>query len=127
MEGSSVIIIRYYRLSHDVATSVSCSLGGPLSYGSPVVVFLDRGHPCFWNFYSIEPVDVVRAKSYVNCLFDPACLTMRIAINKLCFIPKRVVSGVVGISETAEIWERASRKSPPLFILVFLFISWCHL
>ena len=27
--------------------SVICSLGGPLSHGSPVVVFLDRGHPNF--------------------------------------------------------------------------------
>ena len=35
-----------------LAVSVCCSLGGPLSYGSLVVVFLDRGHPCFWNFYS---------------------------------------------------------------------------
>ena len=48
-----------------------CSLGGPLSHGSPVVVFFDRGHPRFWNFDSTIPVDVVRVKSYVNCLFDP--------------------------------------------------------
>ena len=34
--------------------------GGPLSYGSPVVVFFDRGHPRFRNFYSIVPVDDVR-------------------------------------------------------------------
>ena len=37
---------------------------------------LDRGHPCFWNFNSTIPVDVVRVKSYVNHLFDPACLPM---------------------------------------------------
>ena len=73
------------------------SLGGPLSYGSPVVVFLDRGHPCFWNFYSTIPVDIVRVKSYANRLFDPACVTMRITTNKLYLIPKRVVSGVVGV------------------------------
>ena len=60
-------------------------------------MFLDRGHPFFWNFYSTVPVDVVRVKSYVNRLFDPACVTMRIMINKLYFIPKRVVSGVVGL------------------------------
>ena len=51
--------------------SVICSLGGPLSHGSPVVVFFYRGHPRFWNFYSTIPVDVVRVKSYMNCLFDP--------------------------------------------------------
>ena len=37
--------------------SVICSLGGPLSHGSPVVVFFDRGHPRYWNFYSTIPVD----------------------------------------------------------------------
>ena len=31
---------------------LSCSLSGPLSYGSPVVVFLDRGRPQSRNFYS---------------------------------------------------------------------------
>ena len=80
-----------------LAVSVICSLGGPLSYGSPAVAFLDRGHPCFRNFYSTVPVDVVRVKSYVNRLFEPACVTMRITINKLYFIPKRVASGVVSM------------------------------
>ena len=81
-----------------LVVSVICSLGSPLAYSSPVVVFLDRGHPCFWNFYSTVPVDVVRVTSYVvNRQFDPVCVTMRIMINKLYFIPKRVVSGVVGV------------------------------
>ena len=74
--------------------SVICSLGGPLSHGSPVVVFFDRGHPRFWNFYSTLPVDVVRVKSYMNCLFDPARI---VTINKLYFVPEWLVSGVVGI------------------------------
>ena len=39
---------------------VHCSHGGPLSYGSLVVVFFDRGHPRFRNFYSIVPVDDAR-------------------------------------------------------------------
>ena len=65
-----------------LAVSVTCSLGGPLSHGSPVVVFLGRGHPCFWNSYSTVPVVVAdRVKSYVNRLFDPARVTMRITIN----------------------------------------------
>ena len=79
------------------AVSANRSLCGPLSYGSPIVVFLDRWHPFFWNFYSTVPVDVVRVKFYVNRLLDPASVTMRITINKLYFIPKRVVSGVVGV------------------------------
>ena len=49
----------------------------------------------FLFHYSI--VDVVRVKSYVNRLFDPASVTMRITIKKLYFIPKRVVSSVVGV------------------------------
>ena len=63
--------------------SVICSLGGPLSHGSPVVVFFDRGHPRFWNFYSTIPVDVVRVKSYMNCLFDPARVVIRVTVNKV--------------------------------------------
>ena len=42
--------------------SVICSHGGPLSQGSPVVVFFDRGHSRFWNFYSTIPVDIVMVK-----------------------------------------------------------------
>ena len=49
------------------------------------------------EFYSTIPVDVVRVKSYVNRLFDPACVPMRIMINKLYFVPKRAVSGVVSV------------------------------
>ena len=77
--------------------SVICSLGGPLSHGSPVVVFLDRGHPRFWNFYSTIPVDVVRVKSYMNCLFDLARVVIWVTINKLYFVPEWFVSGVVGM------------------------------
>ena len=74
-----------------------CSLGGPQSHGSPVVVFFDRGHPRFWNFYSSIPVDVVRVKSYMNCLFDPARAVIRVTINKLYFVPEWPISGVVGM------------------------------
>ena len=45
----------------------------PLLYGCPVV-FLERGHSCFQIFYSSIPVDVVRAKSCVNRLFDRLCV-----------------------------------------------------
>ena len=74
-----------------------CSLGGSLSHGSPVVVFFDRGHPRFWNFYSTIPLDFVRVKSYVNCLFDPARVVTRVTINKLYFVPEWLVSDVVGM------------------------------
>ena len=74
-----------------------CSLGGPLSHGSPVVVFFDRGHPRFWNFYSTIPVDAVRMKSYINYLFDPAHVVIRVTIQKLYFVLEWLVSGVVGM------------------------------
>ena len=85
--------------------SVICSLGGQLSQGSPVVVFFDRGHPRFWNFYSTLPVDVFRVKSYMNCLFDPARIVIRVTINKLYFVPEWLVSGVVGIVWNGESWK----------------------
>ena len=74
-------------------TSVICSLGGPLSHGSPVVVFFGLGHPRFWNFYSIIPVDVVRVKSYMNCLFDPACVETR--TDDRCFFSSEMREGFV--------------------------------
>ena len=74
-----------------------CSLGGPLSHGSPVAVFFDRGHPRFRNFYSTIPVDVVGVKSYMNCLYDPAGVVIKVKINKLYLVPEWLVSGVVGM------------------------------
>ena len=44
---------------------VSCSFDGSLSYESPVVVFFDREHPRFRNFYYTVPVDVVRLLSFM--------------------------------------------------------------
>ena len=72
-----------------------CSLGGPLLHRSPVVVFFARGHPRFWNFYTTIPVDFVRVKSYMNCLFDPVRVVIRVMINKLYFVPEWLVSGVI--------------------------------
>ena len=74
---------------------VGCSLSGPLFCSSLVVMFLDHGHPCFWNFNSTIPVDVVRVKSYVNRFFDPMCVPMWITINQLDLVSKLLVSGVV--------------------------------
>ena len=42
---------------------LSCFPDGPLCYGSPVVVFFDRGHPRLRNFYSTVRVDVIKMKS----------------------------------------------------------------
>jgi len=66
-----------------VVPASSCSLSGPLLYRSPVVVFFDHGYPCYRNFDSTIPVDVIRVKSYVNSFLDPTCVPVRISINKL--------------------------------------------
>ena len=40
-----------------------------------------------------------RVKSYINCLFDYArvIIVIRVTINKLYFVPKWLVSGVVSM------------------------------
>ena len=43
-----------------------------------------------------------RVRSYVNCLFDPKCVVMRITINKLNFVPEWQMSVLWSCSETAE-------------------------
>ena len=48
-------------------------IGGSAAHGSPAVVFLDLRHPGIKDFYSTVPIDVVKVKSYVNCL-----LTLRV-------------------------------------------------
>ena len=94
----SLVVLQQLWLVHfDPCWSGICSLGGLLSHGSPVVVFFDRGHLRFRNFYSPIPVNVVRVKSSVNCLFDLARVVIRVTINKLYFVPEWLVSGVVGM------------------------------
>ena len=74
-------------------------LAGPLACRVFVVVFLDRRHPRSWNFNSVIPVDVIRVQqSYVNCLFHLPRVPVVITINKLDFVPKRLVSGFIGVS-----------------------------
>ena len=60
-------------------------------------MFLDRGYPRFGNFNSAIPVDVIRVKSYVNSFLDPSGVPVRVSINKLYLVPKRVVAGLVGV------------------------------
>ena len=60
-------------------------------------MFLDRGHPRFGNFNSAIPIDVIRVKSFVNSFLDPSGVPVRISINKLYLVPKRVMAGLVGV------------------------------
>ena len=58
---------------------------------------LDRGHPRFGNFNSAIPVDVFMVESYVNSFLDPLGVPVRVSINKLYLVPKRVMAGLVGV------------------------------
>ena len=50
------------------------------------------------DFYSTIPVDVVRVKYYMNCLFDPARVVMWVTINNFTsFQSVLLVSDVVGM------------------------------
>ena len=60
-------------------------------------MFFDRGHPCFGNFNSTVPVDVIRVKSYVDNFLDPACVPVRILINKLDLASNRIEAVLVGV------------------------------
>ena len=64
-----------------LAVAVSCFP----RHWTPVI-----GYPCFWNFHSTLPVDVVSFRW--TCFFDPACLTIsklwskiRCLVVSLCF------------------------------------------
>ena len=46
---------------------------------------------------SIGNVDVVRVKSYVNSLFNPTRVPVRVSVNKLILVPKRIMPGLLGV------------------------------
>ena len=50
---------------------------------------LDRGYPSFGNFDSTIPIDIAGMKSYMDSLFDPTCVPVRVTINKLNLAPNR--------------------------------------
>ena len=60
-------------------------------------MFLDRGHSRFGNFNSIIPIDVIRVKSYVDSFLDPTGVPVRVSINKLYLVPKRIMAGLVSV------------------------------
>ncbi|KAL9966615.1 hypothetical protein ACROYT_G024718 [Oculina patagonica] len=62
-----------------------------LDLSSNAITFLPE--TVFSNLKHLEYL----VKSYVNCLFDPALVPVWVTINKLYLVPKRVVSGVVGV------------------------------
>ena len=55
----------------------------------------DCSHPRFRNLNSTVPVDVVRMKSYVDSLLNST--RMRVSVNKLNFVPERIMPGLIGV------------------------------
>ena len=73
-----------------------CSLTGPFCSWSAVVLS-DCRYPSFWNFDSAISIDVIRMKSYMDSLFDPTCVPVRVTINKLNFFPNRRMPRFVSV------------------------------
>ena len=95
-----------------------CSLIGP--HKSAVALF-DRGYPSFGNVDSAIPIDVVRMKSYMDSLFDPTCISLRVTINKLNLAPSRNMPRFVSVLRN----HRGLSWSKP-FISVMLFYPFSH-
>ena len=68
-----------------IPTIRCCSVTGLLC-GWSAVMLSDRRYPSFWNFDSTISIDVIRMKSYMDSLFDPTCVPVRVTINKLNFL-----------------------------------------
>jgi len=60
-------------------------------------VLFDHGHPQFWNFNSVIPIDVVRVKFYVNGLLNPTGVPVWVTVNKLNLVPEGIVSGFISM------------------------------
>ena len=79
-----------------IPTIRCCSLTGPLC-GWSAVVLSDRRYPSFRNFDSTISIDGIRMKSYMDSVFDPTCVPVRVTINKLNFFPNRKMPRFVSV------------------------------
>ena len=98
-----------------IPTIRCCSLTGPLCGLSAVVLF-DRRYPSFRNFDSTISIDVMRMKSYMDSLFDPTCVPVRVTINKLNLFPNRKTPRFVSVLRNCG----GLRTSKPYISVVFL-------
>ena len=99
-----------------IPTIRCCSLTGPLCGWSAVVLF-DRRYPSFRNFDSTISIDVIRMKSYMDSLFDPTCIPVRVTINKLNFFPNRKTPRFVSVLRNCG----GLRTSKPYISVVFFY------
>ena len=98
-----------------IPTIRCCPLTGPFC-GWSAVVLSDRRYPSFWNFDSAISIDVIRMKSYMDSLFDPTCVPVRVTINKLNFFPNRKMPRFVSVFRNCG----GLRTSKPYISVVFL-------
>ena len=69
------------------------------------------------------PVDVIRVKSYVDSFLGSTGVPVRVSINKLCFVPKWIMAGLVGMFDQK---RRRSGSAGESHIPVVLFDCFMH-
>ena len=74
-----------------ISTIRCCSLTGPFN-GWSAVVLSDRRYPSFWNFDSAISIDVIRMKSYMDSIFDPTSVPVRVYLAKRLFDSTEVLN-----------------------------------
>ena len=85
------------------------------------VVLFDLGYPSFGNVDSAIPIDVVGIKSYMDGIFDPTCVPVRIKINKLNLTPNRNMPCFVSV-----IRNRGDLSTSKPFVSVMFFYPFTH-
>ena len=119
-------MIGAFRFSHcSIVPTISYSFSGLLLYRFIVVAYFDRGHLCFRNFNSPIPVDVIKLKSYVNSFLYPACVPVRVSINKLDLVPDGIVASLVGLFRNGGGLSTGESYIPVVFIDPLLHGSAC--
>ena len=92
-----------------IPTIRCCSLTGPLC-GWSAFVLSDRRYPSFRNFDSTISIDLIRMKSYMDSLFGPTCVPVRVTINKLIIYKLTFVNNDSTSRDTRiVIYKRADR------------------
>ena len=81
----------------------------------------DRRYPSFRNFDSAISIDVIRMKSYMDSLFDPTCVPVRVTINELNFFPNRKMPRFVSVFR-----NREGLRTSKSCISVVLFYPFLH-
>ena len=83
----------------------------------------DCRHLRFRNFNSTVPIDVVRVKSYVNSLVNSTRVPVRVSVNKLNFVPERIIPGLIVVFRNG----RRLSSSKPYIPMVALIRPCMHL